>query len=304
MKRRLFAAIPYVLLTAVLTALLLFPKGSEAPASSKTIVKVWNIDTFEGGKGSRTAFLAKAARRVESENEGVYYFVTDYTREGALDAISKGELPDAVSFGIGFSALLERSLPIPYTFAGGEVAGKCLAVPWCRGRYLLFSKDDDFEEEGKTAISHGGCNLSVLAARLCGVEGEEVPSMEAYTGFLSGEYRYLLGTQRDECRFASRGESVFSKEMKGFCDLYCVVSVLSEDHFEEAHMLISELLSPRTQEALFEIGMLPAALGEGNTVSVFASDEALKELRSAALSGDGNFSEKYLKPIEKGEKLC
>ncbi len=33
------------------------------PLEGKRVVRIWNLDTFEGGKGSRTSFLKKIARR-------------------------------------------------------------------------------------------------------------------------------------------------------------------------------------------------------------------------------------------------
>ena len=94
---------------------------------------------FEGGKGSRTAFLKSVARELKGE---AYYLVTSYTLEGALSAFAEGDAPDVLSFGVGLSEFAERLLPLPYSFAGGELGGKTLAYPWCMGGYYLFSLTD------------------------------------------------------------------------------------------------------------------------------------------------------------------
>ncbi len=293
------AALPFALIAAVVALAAWFPRGEKEETGAPRVVRVWNVDTFEGGKGSRTAFLRNAARRTERGREGVYYLVSAYTVEGANAALAAGETPDMLSFGIGLDAFMERSLPLPYSFSGGEADGKCLAYPWCRGQYSLFSLTDDFQAEGRTAISSGGSNLSAVAAALSGVEGEPTESIAAYTGFLNGKYRYLFGTQRDACRFRARGVTVYERPAEQYCDLYQYISVLSAERMEDCLALLSELLSERTREMLGEIGMLPPLEGEtGYTPSVFADAESRARLAEMAADGDGRKNlDKFLKTI-------
>ena len=221
--RGICRAVPFLLLAAVVLAVSLFPRQSAAEGESARIVRVWNVDTFEGGKGSRTAFLKRAAELAERGRTGVCYLVTSVTAEGALDALGRGELPDVLSYGGGLSAFEPHCLSL-----GERFAGESRALPWCRGEYYLFSMTDDFESAGDVAISVGGSNLACAAAYFAGVSGSETESLSAYVDFLGGKYRYLLGTQRDKCRFASRGAAVYAKPLAEFCDLYQYVSVLSE----------------------------------------------------------------------------
>ncbi len=72
-----------------------------------------------------------------------------------------------------------------------------------------------------------------VAAALNNLSGEEIDSLSAYVAFLNGKYRYLLGTQRDRCRFVSRGVEVYEKPLNEFCDLYQYVSVLSAEKRSE-----------------------------------------------------------------------
>ena len=287
--RVLWRGLPFLLLLAAVVIVFVPQKSKEAEA--RTVVRVWNIDTFEGGKGSRTAFLKSVARELQGE---AYYLVTSYTLEGALSAFAEGDAPDVLSFGVGLSEFAERLLPLPYSFAGGELGGKTLAYPWCMGGYYLFSLTD-FEGEGRTALSVGGENLPAVAARLEGITGEETESVAAYTGFLSGKYRYLLGTQRDVCRFQARGVSVQARPLTKYCDLYQYIGILSSEKRDASLAFVEALLSPEVQGRLSQIGMFPLENNAERTVSVFLSSEALGRLATAAREGD--VPEKYLKSI-------
>lgn len=276
----LLSAIPYLLLAAVLLAVLFFPRGEEERTSQR-VVTVWNVDTFEGGKGSRTNFLRSVAREVEKERAGVYFLVSSYTAEGARAALGEGKAPDILSFGIGLDGFLERSKPLPDGFAGGEVGGKCFAFPWCMGGYALFSLTDDFGAEGSCAISAGGCNLPAVAALYADIRGEEIESLAAYTGFLNGDFRYLLGTQRDEQRFLARGLTVYRRELPAYNDLFCYISILGEG--EDCTAFYEKLLSDGVQERLGEIGMRRPTCGGGTrTPSVFSDSAARADLTARA----------------------
>lgn len=281
--------LPFLLLLAA-AAIVFLPQKSEK-AEARIVVRVWNIDTFEGGKGSRTAFLKSVARELKGE---AYYLVTSYTLEGALSAFAEGDAPDVLSFGVGLSEFAERLLPLPYSFAGGELGGKTLAYPWCMGGYYLFSLTD-FEGDGRTALSVGGENLPAVAARLEGISGEETESVAAYTGFLSGKYRYLFGTQRDVCRFQARGVSVQARPLTKYCDLYQYIGILSSEKRDASLAFVEALFSPEVQGRLSQIGMFPLENNAERTVSVFSSREALGRLAAAAREGD--VPEKYLKSI-------
>ena len=287
--RILWRGLPFLLLLAA--AVIVFVPQKSEKAEARTVVRVWNIDTFEGGKGSRTAFLKSVARELKGE---AYYLVTSYTLEGALSAFAEGDAPDVLSFGVGLSEFAERLLPLKREFAGGELGGKTLAYPWCMGGYYLFSLTD-FEGDGRTALSVGGENLPAVAARLEGITGEETESVAAYTGFLSGKYRYLLGTQRDVCRFQARGVSVQARPLTKYCDLYQYIGILSSEKRDASLAFVEALLSPEVQGRLSQIGMFPLENNAERTVSVFLSREALGRLAAAAREGD--VPEKYLKSI-------
>ena len=289
--RAAWRALPFLLLAAVFLAALLYPVRQESEGESVRVVRIWNVDTFEGGKGSRTAFLQRVARL--AEREGVYYRVLSYTAEGARSAMQQGEFPDVLSFGIGLEVERELCRPLGRTFAGDE-----RAAAWCRGQYLLFSLTDDFTQEGSTAISVGGSNLSCAAARFAGIAGTEEESLAAYLAFLGGEYRYLLGTQRDANRFASRGAAVYARELPEYCDLYQYVCVFSQQLYEDCLYFLEVLFSQDVQASLGDIGMLPAEGAQGRTVDIFSTAQALEETARAVRTGDAEKNpEKYFKSI-------
>ena len=290
---RAVKALPYLLLLAAFAAALLIPVCSRKPAtaSSERVLTIWNVDTFEGGRGSRTAFLQRAARL--AEGDGVFFRVLSYTAEGAEEAMRRGTYPHLISFGIGIEIDPARCIPMWKRFAGSS-----LALPWCRGGYALFCMEDDFERAGGTVISVGGRNLSCAAAYFSDVDGVEEDSLSAYLDFLGGKYRYLLGTQRDVNRFASRGVQVYMRPLPAYCDLYQYIAVLSAEEKDVCMRFVDVLLSDEVQGAVSEIGMLPADGAEGLTADIFSPCEDLEEAARALRSGDvQKIPEKFFKSI-------
>ena len=286
-------AFPFLLLAAVILTVAFYPVPQESQGETAKIVSVWNVDTFEGGKGSRTSFLKRVARLAEKSSGETYYRVISYTAEGARAAMLNGEYPDILSFGVGLEVEAARCVSLGRTFAGNS-----LAVPWCRGKYYLFSLTDDFDENGETAVSVGGNNLSCAAAYFSGIEGTERESLAAYLSFLNGEFRYLLGTQRDSNRFNSRGVTVYSRELSAYCDLYQYVCILSEDMKKECRLFLDVLFSDDIQSSLTDIGMFPAEGASGRTVDVFSTRETLGQAAEAVRSGSSEKNaEKYFKSV-------
>ncbi len=288
--------LPYLCVAALIFGA--FPPQRSAQTAAQPVVRIWNVDTFEGGKGSRTGFLRNVARKFGAR-EGAYFLVTSYTAEGAEAAFLEGERPDLISFGPGLSCFLECARPLPYSFSAGEAEGTVRAVPWCSGGYYLFSATDDFTQAGRTAISAGGTNLACVAARYADIAGEEMSSEAAYTGFLAGKYRYLLGTQRDVCRFAARGASVYRRELAGYNDLFQCIALLSAEKEEICLAFLAELLSPQVQATLSEIGMASyAATGKTRAPSLFSDQTARAALAERARAGEPVKNiDKFLKTV-------
>lgn len=309
---------------SVFRAIPALKKKAVADESRKGIVRLWNIDTFEGGKGSRTSFLNRVSAAYEKSHPGLYIMVSSYTVEGAAAAFKEGNFPDMLSFGIGFAEGAEKCLKINNrSFPGGTVGGECRAVPWCRGGYALFCLEDSFDgaTAENTVVSLGGSNLSLAAAALLPLNGAAAAeeSTTAYVRFLNGKYRYLLGTQRDVCRFASRGVNVYCDPLYGFSDLYQYIAVLAEGESEREVCCdyVESLLNESNQKKLTEIGMMspyydiyssenPLAdeMERGTaryTLNVFTSLNGLKEANDAAKAvlagGNAEVLKNFLKAI-------
>ena len=84
--RMLWRGLPFLLLLAA--AVIVFVPQKSKEAEARTVVRVWNIDTFEGGKGSRTAFLKSVAR--ELQGGGVLPRHELHPRGGAFGVCGRG----------------------------------------------------------------------------------------------------------------------------------------------------------------------------------------------------------------------
>ncbi len=221
---------------------------AEEDGTQKVVLRIFHVDTFEGGRGARGGFLSKIASRFEKENEGVICMVTTKTVEGLKLSLQEGDIPDLLSFGVGAG--------FAYDYCVGE------PTPWYRGGYALYCKGEDFSSVNadNTVLSKGGYNLPSVAAAMEGWKGNfaEEDATTAYVQFLSGRYTYLLGTQRDACRFASRGVSVCAKPLTAFSDLYGYIGVsATEGSLQKRCQAFLELLTGESsQEALTKLGLM------------------------------------------------
>ncbi len=275
--------IVWVVLLSFLSVAVLFSfrfGKEEAVQSEKNIIlRIWNVDSFEGGTGSRTAFLSAVAKKYSKKNKNIYFLVSSMTAQSAKAAIESGNIPDILSYGIGMEFSPQICAVLQKSFAGGLIDGVPYAYPWCRGGYLLFSKKNDFSnvQEANTVISCGGQNLPTVALAAEGYFGTfpEKTSTSAYVDFLNGKYEYMLGTQRDLFRFASRGEAVYSRSLNAYNDLYQYIGILSKENISVCLDYIAFLLSGDVQKSLTSLGLC------GIEYKGTFSNEALEELYEA-----------------------
>lgn len=196
-------------------------KSSASSKSKMFVLNLWQIDSFEGGKGSRASFLQSIANDF-SKSGYCYITVTTLTASAARENLKKGIVPDLISYGAGTFGIenyIKGSLPY-YT--------------WCYGSYcfLCLDENSDFSDisGNNTVINEGTENYSRVAAMMCGVESAvyERPT-GAYVSLINGKYKYMLGTQRDIFRLKTRGVSFAVKPVTEFNDLYQNISVTSTD---------------------------------------------------------------------------
>lgn len=296
---------------------------AEAESTYGGILRLWNIDSFEGGKGSRTQFLKTAAALYEKKHKGVYISVSSATLSGYSYALTNGGAPDMVSFGIGTDFSYYAKELKSGGFVGGKIGDVSYAYPWCRGGYAVYSLADDFSDISpeNTIISSGGSNFPLIAAVMYGLNGgykcEE--SLSAYTDFLSGKYKYLFGTQRDYSRFLSRGKAVYASAVDGYNDLYQYIAILNggEAAYNACLSFIEFLLSDEIQERLSSVAMISdvckvyspsdgvlyemQSLNYSYTLGAFTGAEALNEIKTlserAIALGETKNLKNYLKTV-------
>ena len=253
-------------------------------ADYRGIITVWQIDTFEGGTGSRREFLADRAKEFSKNKSGLLFLVTSHTLTGAEENFKKGIYPDVISFGAGLNISGLYKLPQNLYDGGGAINGETYAAAWCRGGYAFIKfngkKTSDIVDKTVPSAIVSDCEylMPLYAAYKCGYKINDfkvLPAKNAYAEFTLGKIPFLLGTQRDVMRLLSRGAdfSVFPLE---YSDIYQYISI-STKNVEKTSVLteyIEYLLSEKSQEKLTEISMLP--------VKNVATEKALADMYNAA----------------------
>ena len=223
----------------------------------KAVLTVWQIDGFEGGKGSRRQFITDVSKKFEKDNLGVLVLVSSYTKESAEERMQKGEYPDVISFSLGVdvSNLKEINLK-KETF--GKIGGKTYALPWCRGGYVLI--ENLLAKGEKLIVSNAEYTQPFLSLYLNGLNFSDYAvkkPLDAYVDFTSGRAKYFLATQRDVIRLENRDLSVKITPLKEFSDLYQYVAITTTDDkkYQLSHKFIEHLLCEDVQLKLYKIGM-------------------------------------------------
>ncbi len=218
----LIALIVVLLITVPVLAAFRGKKKTDNDGGEMQFISVWQIDGFEGGKGSRKQYLQKLAEKC-FKDENVYLNVTALTSDVARENIQNGVIPDAISYPAGFYGI-ENLI--------NQSAG--VYRSWCHGSYCIISLDEkaDFGDINceNTVINAGKDNLSGAAAVLCGLGNAKLEEpVNAYLKLINGSYKYLLGTQRDVFRFKTRELACKIIPVTQFNDLYQNISVLTKD---------------------------------------------------------------------------
>lgn len=189
--------------------------------NAMTMLTVWQIDSFEGGKGSRANYLQTVGNEC-FKNSNTYVNVVSITAFAARENILAGNTPDLISYGAGTYGI--ESI----------IYGKTPYFTWAHGGYCFLTLDEnaDFSDIDcqNTIVNKGVDNLSAAAALFCGVEKATVEKPTgAYVSLIQGEYKYLLGTQRDIFRLQTRQVNFKVKPITEFNDLYQNISVTTSD---------------------------------------------------------------------------
>ncbi len=208
------------------------------------VLSIWQIDSFEGGRGSRADYLKTVGKEFNNK-ENCYVNVVALSATAARLNLANGTVPDIISYGAG-------------TY-GIESYVKNFSL-WCRGGYCLLTLDGnaDFTDvtADNTVINGGKDNFASAAALFCGLRGAKVESpTSAYVKLINGDCKYLLGSQRDVFRLKTRAVAFAVKPVTEFNDLYQIVSVTAScKNADYAQRYVDFLLTKNS--GLDKIGML------------------------------------------------
>ena len=232
---------------------------SEIKEQEKIILTVWQIDTFEGGTGSRAKFLSKVAKDLEKVNKNLRVLVSTHTVESVEENFKNKIFPDLISYGNGLELNNLSIIDCSVKFAAGDIDKISFAVPWCRGNYVLLKNlkkgNNQKENLNNIIISQSQFTLPTLALYKEGIKADKLSiykPIDAYVNFVSGNAEYMIGTQRDLDRLSKRDMEVEIKPLTLFNDLYQYVSICSSsnDKIEYANTFINLLLSDKWQNKL------------------------------------------------------
>ncbi len=285
----------------------------------KGILSLWQVDSFEGGVGSRKQFLLSVASSFEKQNDGVLIMVSNYSNEGVKEKFDEGIYPDIISYSSGVEIPYATELSKSYHNLGGTINEKVYGAVWCRGGYVVIGNkklvQDIPDNIASAVVSQQSYTQPLLSTYLDGISVESYiiqQPMDAYVSFVSGKYPYLIGTQRDINRLINRGFDFISRPLTYYNDLYQYVSIMSKDSLKQAYAskFIDELMGEKTQTKLKNIGLYSTVLevdydnesmismqkqNNFNTVNVFSSLEKFKELQTLSEQAIKNDEEAKIK---------
>lgn len=244
------AAIAAVLLAAAAVAAVFWalPYLPQQPqvhnsAAYKGVVELWNVESFEGGVGSREGWLTGRAAQFEKANKGLFVHITTLSMQQLQEKLQQGEVFDMICFSRGAGAVVQQMLaPLECSVGevmnnmllSGQIKGVQYALPVYAGVYCLFARCEMLPAEelvqkalsqrftrkvGKSTVElkplvcgFTSFNSPLTALALAGVHGQvssvhTATQYEAYELFTDNRTAVsLLGTQRDIYRLSRREE--------------------------------------------------------------------------------------------------
>lgn len=312
--------------SAVIIMLAIFLPVNERDLDKKAerqILTLWQIDSFEGGTGSRSAYLKRVCESFEKNNDCLVTVITE-TAEDADEKLSRGVAPDVISFSSGCDGVLTYAERIAKSeFSGGaEINGVFYAKAWAYGGYVTIKKKGKIPAE--TVVAKGKTTLPEVAAYYAGVDLGGAKFMlpkNAFEYFTENENVMLFGTQRDIYRLKNKLDEFDITPIEGFTDLiqYAAVTTVSKDKVNLCEKLVGHIANSG-QSGVTSLGLLPvdknckiddngliARLFDVNydkTVSVFLSD-GVRQTISERLKNASTASEEkadFLKSVIKSLK--
>lgn len=247
--------------------------------NQKEILTVWHVDSFEGGTGSRRKFLLDVASDFE-KNTNVIIAVNSYSVLEIEEKLEKGNYPDIISFSNGINVSNLKKLNVEYNAYGAKIGKDSFAVPWCRGGYVLISKNKSGIDKNveHLIVSQSEYNFPVFALLEDGYSFNKLDFYNpkiAYQKFLSEKNAVLLGTQRDVVRISYTKLDYEAYALKNYNDLFQYVGVCSDDKekIKTSNDFIDYLLSEKVQQKLVNLKLF------SEITEINFSDEVLNEMQ-------------------------
>ena len=230
------------------------------PIVNKSVLTLWQIDSFEGGTGSRKQFLLKASREFERVNKDYLIMVVEHTVSSAETAFKEGNKPDMISYGAGLNISNPTQIKVNTNSELGLIGKKHYAVCWARGGYVMIRNVNMQSSKDCVVVSVGANNLSKTAYLLSGIKSDEVEFLqanEAFQLFANGKAKYLFGTQRDLFRLKNRNMQIEVEGIEQFNDLMQYLSILTLDTSKHSvcESFANFLLSEKVQKSLSSLGL-------------------------------------------------
>lgn len=280
-----------IFIVALIVPILYSLNIAKAEVSGDSVyINLWQIDGFEGGRGSRKVHIENTAKKL-FKDEKVYCTVTSLTAKAARANIANGTVPEIISYPSGFHGIENYVNNQEFT-----------SKVWCYGCYCLLTleTDSDFGDVNisNTIINSGKDNLAGVCAALVGLNGAvEAEPTNAYLQLLNGKYKYLLGTQRDIFRLETRKATYSVKPIDAFNDLFQNISILTYD--TKKYEICKELIGALNKSNVSGLGLFGnegskvaeqlIGLNYGGaeyTLKGLSSKQYIDELKASAKNGD------------------
>ncbi len=158
--RWMFSAVIVTALTAI-ALICVLPKlpvkpRTQSGATYQGIIELWNVETFEGGFGSRSSWLTNKSAKFESANKGLFVHVTNLSVAELKQKLSDGQMFDMISFSRGVGDIVKEYLaPVSDNLGdvrdnflqSAQIDGKQYAAPLYAGAYCLFARSSQLSQD-------------------------------------------------------------------------------------------------------------------------------------------------------------
>lgn len=234
---------------------------------STKIYKIWNVETFEGGKKSRKSYLIDIAKQLEKKFKGVLFLIDDVQPENLENLLSLGS-PDLISFGYGVGKTV---LPYLENFnndfnledrflESGSFNNKLYAIPYIVSGYALFTHGSI------TQNFHCGqnnfINPQTIYNSLNYTPAETETQYEAYKDFVYDKTATLLGTARDMFKIDNLSNlgrlNANISPIDSFSDLVQYFGIVNLDKITSEFLNV--LISSAQQRKLVDYGLFSPTL--------------------------------------------